>query len=95
MCSAQVLITRAFPVWIQQIITINLEARRKDYWQMFTHHIITTILMSLSYILNFTRIGSAILCTMDVVDILLPVSSTIKLSCFTFTEEGTCAKTLA
>lgn len=40
---------------------------------MFTHHIITTILMSLSYILNFTRIGNAILCTMDVVDILLPV----------------------
>ncbi|SCZ95951.1 BZ3500_MvSof-1268-A1-R1_Chr8-1g09905 [Microbotryum saponariae] len=60
--------------WVQQIIVINLEAKRKDYYQMFTHHIITTLLMMLSYIQNWTRIGTAILCTMDVADILLSVS---------------------
>lgn len=63
-----------FLVWLQQIIVLNLEARRKDYHQMFAHHIITTTLMCLSYVLNWTRIGSAILCAMDFADILLPVS---------------------
>ena len=53
---------------------LNLEAKRKDYAQMFTHHIITTALMSLSYVLNWTRIGTLILCNLDFADILLPVS---------------------
>lgn len=53
---------------------INLEARRKDYYQMFTHHIITALLMMFSYVLNWTRIGNTILCTMDLVDIFLPVN---------------------
>ena len=52
---------------------INLEARRKDYYQMFAHHIITSMLMMSSYVLNWTRIGNTILCTMDLVDITLPV----------------------
>lgn len=57
---------------------INLEARRKDYYQMFAHHIITSLLMMSSYVLNWTRIGSAILCTMDLVDITLPVRGDLK-----------------
>lgn len=61
---------------MQLIISINLEARRKDYYQMFAHHIITTLLMMSSYVLNWTRIGVAILCTMDLVDITLPVRRT-------------------
>jgi len=32
--------------WLQQIIVINIEERRKDHWQMFSHHIITTALIS-------------------------------------------------
>lgn len=60
-------------VYLQQILVINLEARRKDYYQMFAHHIITSMLMMSSYVLNWTRIGNTILCTMDLVDITLPV----------------------
>lgn len=41
---------------------------------MFAHHIITTTLMAFSYVLNWTRVGNAVLCLMDFVDILLPVS---------------------
>ncbi|SGY40242.1 BQ5605_C003g02340 [Microbotryum silenes-dioicae] len=73
--------------WVQQIIVINLEAKRKDYYQMFTHHIITTLLMMLSYIQNWTRIGTAILCTMDVADILLSVRRVD-------TRKGPCVKVL-
>ncbi|GAA5967986.1 hypothetical protein JCM11641_003689 [Rhodosporidiobolus odoratus] len=64
--------------WIQQIIVLNLEARRKDYYQMFAHHIITTLLMMSSYVLNWTRIGNSILCTMDLADIFLPLAKLFK-----------------
>ncbi|GAA5861753.1 hypothetical protein JCM8547_000724 [Rhodosporidiobolus lusitaniae] len=64
--------------WIQQIIVLNLEARRKDYVQMFAHHVITVILMSFSYVLNWTRIGNTILCTMDFSDIFFPLAKLFK-----------------
>ncbi|BGP29876.1 Sphingosine N-acyltransferase lag1 [Rhodotorula toruloides] len=64
--------------YIQQMIVINLEARRKDYYQMFAHHIITSLLMMFSYVLNWTRIGNTILCTMDLVDIFLPLAKLFK-----------------
>lgn len=60
--------------WIQQIYVLNIEKRRKDHYAMFSHHIITCILIISSYCVNFTRIGNAVLCCMDLADILLPVS---------------------
>lgn len=59
--------------WLQQIIVINIEDRRKDHWQMFTHHIITTLLISSCYAYHHTRVGNLILVIMDVVDLFLPV----------------------
>ncbi|GAA6058164.1 hypothetical protein JCM3770_007036 [Rhodotorula araucariae] len=70
------LVSTAF--YLNQIIVINLEAPRKDYYQMFAHHIITSVLMMFSYVLNWTRIGNTILCTMDLVDILLPLAKLFK-----------------
>ncbi|GAB5593868.1 Sphingosine N-acyltransferase lag1 [Umbelopsis nana] len=58
--------------WIQQIYVLNIEKRRKDHYAMFSHHIITCILVISSYCINFTRIGNAVLCCMDLADILLP-----------------------
>jgi acyl-CoA-dependent ceramide synthase len=40
---------------------------------MFSHHIITTILIFTSYCYHHTKVGNLILCTMDLVDIILPV----------------------
>ncbi|KAI9804400.1 MAG: hypothetical protein M1825_001299 [Sarcosagium campestre] len=64
-----------FAFWLQQILVVNIEERRKDYHQMFTHHIITCALMFTSYTYFHTRVGNVILCLMDVVDIVLPVGS--------------------
>jgi acyl-CoA-dependent ceramide synthase len=83
--------------WLQTLVVLNLEARRKDYFQMLGHRsfflfiyvlpeasitnalhlldFITVMLVSMSYILNFTRVGNAILVIMDLSDILLPVST--------------------
>lgn len=64
-----------FAFWLQQILVVNIEERRKDHWQMFTHHIITCALMLFSYGYYQTKVGNVILCLMDFVDIILPVSA--------------------
>ena len=63
--------------WIAQILVVNIEEKRKDYAEMFTHHIFTIALLFLSYGYYHTRVGIVILCTMDLVDIVLPVSPTL------------------
>lgn len=60
--------------WLQQILVINIEERRKDHWQMFSHHLITIALISSCYSYHHTRVGNFILIIMDVVDIVFPVS---------------------
>ncbi len=59
--------------YTHQILIINAEARRKDHWQMMTHHVITVFLMGASYYYNLTRIGCLIMVLMDFCDIILPV----------------------
>jgi len=61
--------------WVQQILVVNIEEKRKDYVQMFTHHVFTTALMCLSYGYYHMRVGIVILTIMDFVDIILPVST--------------------
>lgn len=60
--------------WVQQIFVINIEERRKDHWQMFTHHIVTVGLLVFSYGYRQMRAGNAVLVLMDVVDLIFPVS---------------------
>lgn len=60
--------------WITQVLVVNVEEKRKDYAQMFTHHIFTIALLFLSYGYYHMRVGVVILAIMDLVDIVLPVS---------------------
>lgn len=71
-----ILVQYAF--WLQQIMVINIEARRKDYWQMFTHHIVTTILIFTSYGYHQTKVANLILCIMDTGDIILGLAKCSK-----------------
>lgn len=59
--------------YLQLLIVINIEERRKDHWQMFSHHIVTSTLIYAAYREGHTRVGNLILVLMDVVDIFLPV----------------------
>lgn len=68
--------------WLQQIIVLNIEDKRKDYVQMFCHHIITSMLCIGSYITYFTCPGHAILLLMDIVDVILSFSKILKYSGF-------------
>ena len=64
-----------FAFWLQQIVVIHVEEKRKDHYQMLTHHFITSLLMFGSWGCYQTRVGNVILCLMDVVDLFLPVRS--------------------
>lgn len=52
------------------------DVKRKDFWQMFVHHIATISLMCFSWVGNLTRIGSLVLLVHDSADILLEVKTT-------------------
>jgi len=45
-----------------------LDVKRKDFMEMFIHHIATVLLLSFSYIANFIRVGSLILLIHDCAD---------------------------
>lgn len=50
-----------------------VDVKRKDFWQMFTHHMITILLMALSWVCNLHRVGSLVLLVHDCADIFLEV----------------------
>jgi len=67
-----------FAFWLQQIIVIHIEERRKDHFQMLTHHFITSALMFCSYGSYQTKVGNVILCLMDIVDLFFPAAKMLK-----------------
>ncbi|RAH65659.1 longevity assurance proteins LAG1/LAC1 [Aspergillus aculeatinus CBS 121060] len=64
--------------WLQQILVLNIEARRKDHWQMLAHHLVTVVLISTAYALHLTRVANLVLILMDVVDIFFPLAKCLK-----------------
>lgn len=63
-----------FAFWIQQIVVVHIEERRKDHWQMFSHHVVTCGLMFWSYGYHHYKVGNVILVIMDSCDLTLSVS---------------------
>lgn len=53
------------------VVSQFFDIKRKDFWQMFAHHIITLLLLSLSWVCNFHRVGSLVLVIHDCADIFL------------------------
>ncbi|KAJ8950754.1 hypothetical protein NQ318_011247 [Aromia moschata] len=54
------------------------DVKRKDFWQMFIHHIATIILMWLSWVVNVFRIGTLVLVVHDCPDIFLEATKMAK-----------------
>ncbi|KAF2118618.1 TLC domain-containing protein [Lophiotrema nucula] len=64
----------SFAFALQQIVIIHIEQARSDHWAMLAHHIVTSVLLFGSYSLYQTRVGSVIVCIMDVADIFLSLT---------------------
>ncbi|KAL7136355.1 hypothetical protein ABFS83_10G024800 [Erythranthe nasuta] len=56
------------------------ETRRKDFSVMMSHHIVTVILISTSYVTRFFRIGAVILALHDASDVFLEAAKVFKYS---------------
>ncbi|XP_030021916.1 ceramide synthase 6 isoform X2 [Manduca sexta] len=54
------------------------DVRRKDFWQMFVHHIATIALLSFSWVCNLHRIGTLVLLLHDCADIFLEAAKATK-----------------
>lgn len=65
-------------IWIFHIFVIHVEKRRKDHYEMLSHHIITVLLVYGSYKYHFTRIGNLILAIMNFVDIWLALAKVLR-----------------
>ncbi|KAJ6634144.1 Ceramide synthase 6, partial [Pseudolycoriella hygida] len=59
-------------------VTQFFETRRKDFWQMFAHHIITLAMLVMSWLSNFHRLGTLILVIHDCADIFLESGKSLK-----------------
>ncbi|CAF1589532.1 unnamed protein product, partial [Adineta ricciae] len=55
-----------------------IDVKRKDFWQMFIHHIATICLLSFSYIVNFVRVGTLVLVVHDCGDYWLEFAKMAK-----------------
>lgn len=53
-----------------------IDVKRKDFWEMFLHHIATISLLSFSYVVNFVRVGTLVLVIHDCGDYWLEVRYT-------------------
>lgn len=64
--------------WIHSVSILLSEPRRNDHYAMLSHHIITILLVALSWYGNFHRIGHAIMLIMDIGDIPLSVTKMLR-----------------
>jgi acyl-CoA-dependent ceramide synthase len=64
--------------WVHQLFVLYIEEWRKDMPLYLFHHVITIGLISVSYLFNFTRVGTAILVEQDFADIFLPIALMLK-----------------
>ncbi|CAL8148045.1 unnamed protein product [Orchesella dallaii] len=64
--------------YLSLLITQAFDAKRKDFWQMFVHHLTTISLMGFSWVCNFIRIGTLILIIHDCADVFLEAAKMCK-----------------
>lgn len=58
------------------------DVKRKDFWQMFVHHIATIALLCFSWVCNLHRIGTLVLLLHDFADIFLDAAKAAKYSVY-------------
>ncbi|RWS26193.1 ceramide synthase 6-like protein [Leptotrombidium deliense] len=57
--------------YLSLIVSQFFDIQRKDFWQMFIHHIVTVMLLCFSWACNLQRIGTLVLVIHDFADIPL------------------------
>ncbi|CAG7732236.1 unnamed protein product, partial [Allacma fusca] len=58
------------------------DAHRKDFWEMFIHHVTTLFLLGFSWTCNLTRVGTLVLLVHDIADPFLEIAKMAKYANF-------------
>merc|ERR1719362_2181978 len=72
------------------VVSILLEPKRKDFAEMFLHHIVSVVVLYISYTYSFCRVGIVIMVILDPADVPLHLAKVCKY--IGETSEGSCAK---
>jgi hypothetical protein len=54
--------------YLSLLVSQFFDVKRKDFWQMFLHHIVTLSLLIFSLMCNFQRVGTFVLVLHDTAD---------------------------
>mmetsp|Transcript_36879 Transcript_36879/g.47660 ORF Transcript_36879/g.47660 Transcript_36879/m.47660 type:complete len:260 (+) Transcript_36879:466-1245(+) len=57
--------------YLQGMLSVLMEHRRKDFWEMMLHHFVTWALVSISYMYGWNRVGLVVMLVFDPADVPL------------------------
>eukprot|EP01059_Diplonema_ambulator_P033153 TRINITY_DN6805_c0_g1_i1.p1 TRINITY_DN6805_c0_g1~~TRINITY_DN6805_c0_g1_i1.p1 ORF type:complete len:326 (+),score=56.57 TRINITY_DN6805_c0_g1_i1:51-1028(+) len=64
--------------YVQGGISVLMEHKRKDFWEMQIHHVVTAVLVALSYMEGWVRVGVVIMLLLDPADVPLHTAKMFK-----------------
>jgi ceramide synthetase len=64
--------------YMQGLVSVFLEVKRKDFWEMVIHHATTIVLIYLSFVAGMTRVGLVVMVLLDFADPFLHVAKCCK-----------------
>ncbi|XP_063371675.1 ceramide synthase 2-like [Cydia amplana] len=68
----------ALGFYLSQTLLLYGDVRRKDFWQQVVHHAATLLMISISWVCNFHRIGSLVMLSHDGSETLLEATKATK-----------------
>lgn len=64
--------------YIQAAVSILLEPKRKDFMEMMIHHVVTVLVIYVSYVYGWNRIGVVVMALLDPADVPLHLAKLCK-----------------
>jgi ceramide synthetase len=64
--------------YFQGMLSVLMEHRRKDFWEMMLHHFVTWALVTISYVYGWNRVGLVIMLVFDPADVPLHTAKMCK-----------------
>jgi len=57
--------------YIQALVSVFIEHKRKDFFEMIVHHAVTVVVISISYTYGWNRVGVVVMFLLDPADVFL------------------------
>ena len=64
--------------YIQGALSVMMEHKRKDFWEMQAHHAVTVWLICISYVYGWNRVGAVVMVLLDPADVPLHLAKMVK-----------------